>query len=88
MLLFDSVTNLRSNSDFARKERNFMSYRLITQNERKRFKKWLIDKDMSMREFARQNNISVVYISNLMNGKEHLTDKAKLIFLQAGFNLK
>lgn len=65
-----------------------MSYRLITQNERKRFKKWLIDKDMSMREFARQNNISVVYISNLMNGKEHLTDKAKLIFLQAGFNLK
>ena len=64
------------------------TYRFMTEREKIRFKKWLIENNMSMREFARQNEVSVVYISNLINGKEHLTDRAKLLFIQAGFDVK
>lgn len=64
------------------------NYRFMTEREKIRFKKWLIENNMSMREFARQNEVSVVYISNLINGKEHLTDRAKLLFIQAGFDVK
>lgn len=63
------------------------TYRFMTEREKIRFKKWLIENNMSMREFARQNEVSVVYISNLINGKEHLTDRAKLLFIQAGFKV-
>lgn len=66
------------------KQRN--SY-VMTQRAIIRFKKWLIEEDISMSEFARRCNVSKQYISSVICGRNYITAKCREIFKKGGYTL-
>ena len=63
------------------------TYYIITERGRNRFKKWLIDKNMSMSEFARKIGVSRSYVSKVILGQEHITAKVRELFKKGGYDL-
>lgn len=63
------------------------NYYIITESGRIRFKKWLIDKNMSMSEFARSVGVSKNYISHIILGKTHITPKVRELFKKGGYEI-
>ena len=66
------------------KQRN--SY-VMTERAVKRFKKWLIDNDMTQSEFARRCNVSRQYINQVLKGQSYITARCREIFLKGGYEI-
>lgn len=59
----------------------------ITERGRIRFKKWLIDKNISMSSFALKIGVSKQYVSNIITGKIHITSKIRELFKKGGYTI-
>jgi len=52
-----------------------------------RFKKWLVEQNISMSEFARRCNVSKQYIHSVLKGRNYITAKCREIFKRGGYDL-
>lgn len=52
-----------------------------------RFRKWLLDKGITLTEFSKKVGVSHQYISKVLNGKTNVTDKVREIFSRGGYKL-
>ena len=62
-------------------------YYVITEGGRIRFKKWLIDQNISMSEFARRVGVSKNYISRIILGQYYITPRIRELFAKGGYNI-
>lgn len=53
----------------------------------KRFKCWLVEKDMTMSQFAKKSGLSVGTVSAVVLGKRNVTDNILKKFRKAGYDL-
>ena len=63
------------------------NYYVITNTAKKRFKVWLVQNGITLRQFANKCNVSAAYISKVINGKSHITPKCLEIFQRGGYKL-
>lgn len=63
------------------------SYYIATKTAKKRFKVWLIQNNISLREFASRCGVSAAYVSKVINGKSHITEQCLGIFRKGGYEL-
>lgn len=63
------------------------TYYVMTPCGRKTFQKWLKDKDLSMRKFAKRCGCSTAYISRVVNAKSHITKSVIKLFNKGGYDL-
>lgn len=63
------------------------NYYIMTNEGKTRFKCWLVKKGISMRKFAKMCGVSQNYISLVVNGKSHITPKAREIFARGGYDI-
>ena len=66
------------------KQRN--SY-VMTERAVKRFKKWLVDEEITQSEFARRCNVSRQYINQVLKGQSYITQRCREIFLKGGYEI-
>ena len=64
---------------------NSMSYE-ITQKAKIRFKKWLVEQETSMNQFAKKCGVSHQYISSVINGKINVTESVIETFKKGGYD--
>lgn len=57
-----------------------------TQTARKRFKRWLVDNDLSITRFAKACGVSRQYISAVIDGKVHVTPTVIETFKKGGYD--
>ena len=58
----------------------------ITKQASTRFKKWLVDKNLSVSGFARQCGVSRQYIEQIVKGQRKITDSVRDTFEKGGYN--
>lgn len=63
------------------------NYYIVTADGKRTFQHWLINHSLSLRKFAARCGVSAVYISLVMNGKSHVTAKAREIFKKGGYEI-
>jgi len=63
------------------------TYYLLNDKDIKSIKKQLIDLDLTYERLARKTGIGKSYISLILTGRKHLTEKVKNKFGQAGIFL-
>lgn len=61
--------------ELAESEKNNNQFYIIKDVGKKRFKKWLITKNLTMDQFAKLCGCSTQYISMVINGKKHITKR-------------
>ena len=59
----------------------------MTERARKRFKKWLIDENITMSEFAKRCNVSRQYIHSVVSGRNYITARCREVFKRGGYDL-
>lgn len=65
-----------------------MTYKtFMTPAEKKRFEIWLLKNDMSLRGFAKKSGVSVQYLSQIINGKNAITDGVEKLFEKNGYKI-
>lgn len=52
-----------------------------------RFKKWLVEQNISMSKFAQNCGVSKQYISSVVCGKNYITAKCREVFKKGGYTL-
>lgn len=52
-----------------------------------RFKKWLVEQNISMTEFAENCGVSKQYISSVVCGRNYITAKCRDIFKKGGYTI-
>lgn len=60
-------------------------YYKFDQEERKNFKKWLVDQELTRKEFAKKLKISVPYLDMLIHGKRNFTPELIQRFEKIGY---
>ncbi len=60
---------------------------IITEPAKKRFKRWLVDNDLTIASFSRKCGVSRQYISSVLNGKVHITPTVIATFKSGGYDL-
>lgn len=65
------------------------TYYFFEPKDKKEFKKWLVDNDLTQNEFAEKCGISVSYLTFIITGKRHFTKDLMETFKNLGleFNL-
>ena len=61
--------------------------RYFDEKDGKRFKKWLIDNDMTIGVVADKLGVSYVYLYCIINGQRAVTKKLEEKLLKLGFNI-
>lgn len=56
------------------------------EKEKVKFRKWLLEKNLTMQKFANKIGVSVSYISFIASGKKAYTEKARKLFKKGGYN--
>lgn len=59
----------------------------VTDQARKRFKRWLADQEITVSEFSRRCGCSHQYIGSVINGKIPVTATVKDWFKKGGYDL-
>ena len=59
----------------------------ITKQAHKRFKKWLVDKGLTVNKFAKQCGCSRQYLEQILKGKKKITPSVREHFMAGGYNL-
>ena len=62
-------------------------YFVFEKEDRKAFKKFLQDNNMSLREFARRCGISATYVCDIIHGHQRITQKVVDMFAKEGFRI-
>lgn len=62
--------------------------RFFTEKELRRFKIWLIDKGLSINQFAKRCGVAHQYISDTIHGKYNVTPRIIETFKKGGFEIK
>ena len=57
----------------------------ITKQALTRFKKWLIDKNLTVNRFAQQCGVSRQYIEQILAGQKKITEKVRYTFQVGGY---
>lgn len=57
----------------------------ITKQANTRFKKWLIDKNLTVNRFAQQCGVSRQYIEQILAGQKKITEKVRFTFQTGGY---
>ena len=57
----------------------------ITKQAHIRFKKWLIDKNLTVNRFAQQCGVSRQYIEQILAGQKKITEKVRYTFQVGGY---
>lgn len=63
-----------------------MSY-TIKENAKKRFKVWLVQNDLTLRQFATKCGVSHQYVSQVVCGKRNITPNVIETFKRGGYEL-
>lgn len=64
------------------------TYYVCDNEDKKRFKKWLIDHNTTAEALAKTIGISDAYISAIFKGKRNITPSIVEMFKKVGFDLK
>lgn len=59
----------------------------ITESARVRFKKWLVEKHLTVNSFAKGCACSRQYIEQILDGKRKITSSVREHFLKGGYEL-
>lgn len=65
---------------------NIKPHYYVTDQAAKRFKKWLIDKNMSLNEFSKKAGCSRQYLSKILKGQLSVTKTAREWFAKGGYD--
>ena len=55
--------------------------------DRKEFKKWLVDNDLTQQDFAKICGVSVSFINSLIHGKRPITQHTIKVFGDNGYKI-
>lgn len=67
--------------------KNKGNYYIMTKSGCNRFKKWLLDQNLSQQEFANRCGISKQYLTLIIKGKSHITNRVREYFKKGGYEL-
>jgi len=59
----------------------------ITEAARLRFKKWLVEKNLTVNKYAKLCGCSRQYIEQILGGKRKITSSVRAHFLKGGYEL-
>lgn len=59
----------------------------ITKQAHTRFKKWLVDKNLTVNKFAKQCGVSRQYLEQVLAGKKKITSSVRATFLKGGYEI-
>ena len=62
-------------------------YYRFDKEEKKRFKKFLIDSGLKSYQFAEKCGVSMSYLTFIINGERNITPKLKKIFEENGYEV-
>lgn len=57
----------------------------ITNQAQTRFKKWLVEKHLTVNRFAKQCGCSRQYIEQVLSGKKKITENVRITFQVGGY---
>jgi len=65
-----------------------MTYKtFMTTQQKLQFEIWLLKNNMSLRGFAKKSGVSVQYLSQIINGKNAITDGVIRLFEKNGYKI-
>lgn len=64
------------------------TYYILDEKDKKQIKKQMIDLDLTLSKMAKNIGVSKSYISEIISGKKHLTDKIIEQFKSQGITIK
>lgn len=59
----------------------------VTPTARKRFRKWLVDQDITFNEFCKRAGGTRQYMDRIIKGKVKVTPKSREWFIKGGYTL-